>query len=374
MIEICYYELLEVEKTASQDELKKAYRKMAMKYHPDKNQGDADAEEKFKAINEAYQVLSDENKRAIYDRYGKKGLEGQMGGGGSGGFGFDFGDFDSIFDSFFGTGRGSGSKRAKQDRYNLDMAVSATIEFTEAIFGCKQEIKYKYKKPCGECSGSGAKDGKRTKCPDCGGSGQVYLRQGFMTFSQTCPKCGGEGEIVKEKCPKCKGNGYEEIEDTITVDIPAGVDDQNRIRVAGRGNLSKSGARGDLYIVISVKEDKKYVRDGDDVYLEVPVFFTQTLLGETIKFPSLRGELELKLKPDTKDKEQFVFKNEGAPNVRSKRNGSFIVQIKIVKPTKLTDEQKEIVKKLHESFGFEGKQSESEYEGLFDKIKHWFGY
>jgi molecular chaperone DnaJ len=373
MIEACYYELLEVDKNASQDEIKKAYRKLAMKYHPDKNQGDREAEEKFKAINEAYQVLSDENKRAIYDRYGKKGLEGQMGAG-TGGFGFDFGDFESIFDSFFGGGSRSGSRRSKQDKYNLDTAISVTIEFREAIFGCKQEVAYKYKKPCSECDGSGSKDGKRTICPDCGGSGQLFLRQGFMTFSQTCPRCKGEGEIIKEKCPKCQGYTYEEVEDKITVDIPAGIDDQNRMRVPGRGNLSKSGARGDLYIVISVKEDKRYMRDKDDIYLEVPVFFTQTLLCETIKFPGLRGELELKLKPDTKDKERFVYKNEGAPNIRTKRNGNFIVQIKIVKPSKLTDEQKELVAKLHESFGFEGKPHEKEYEGLFDKIKHWFGY
>lgn len=371
MVEISYYELLEVEKTVSADELKKAYRKMAMKYHPDKNQGDADAEEKFKAINEAYQVLSDDNKRALYDKYGKKGLEGQMGGG-AGGFGFDFGDFDSIFDSLFGGGNRNG-KKGKQDKYNLDMAIAVTIEFNEAIFGAKQEVSYKYKKPCGECGGSGAKDGKRSKCPDCGGSGQIFLRQGFMTFSQTCPKCGGEGETVKDKCPKCKGNGFEEVEEKITVDIPAGVDDQNRIRVAGRGNLSRSGARGDLYIVISVKEDKKFIRDGDDVYLEVPVFFTQPLLEDIITFPTLRGELELRLKPDTKDKEQFIFKNEGAPNVRTKQNGNFIVQIKMVKPTKLNEEQREIAAKLHESFGFEGKPHENEYEGLFDKIKHWFG-
>ncbi|MDD3467005.1 MAG: molecular chaperone DnaJ [Campylobacterales bacterium] len=373
MIDICYYELLEVEKSANQDELKKAYRKLAMKYHPDKNQGDADAEEKFKAINEAYQVLSDDNKRAIYDRYGKKGLEGQMGGGGSGGFGFDFGDIESIFDSFFGGNSRSG-KKSKGDKYNLDMAIELTIEFSEAVFGCKKETTYKYKKPCSECQGSGAKDGKKTTCQDCGGSGQVFLRQGFMTFSQTCPKCKGEGEIVKEKCPKCKGNGFEDIEEKITVDIPAGVDDQNRIRVAGRGNLSKSGARGDLYIIIAVKEDKKFVRDGDDVYLEVPVFFTQVLLGESIKVPSLRGEVELKLKPDTKDKEHFVFRGEGIPNVRTKQHGNFVIQVKIVKPNKLTSEQKELVTKLHESFGFEGKSSESEYEGLFDKIKHWFGY
>lgn len=372
MIDICYYELLEVSKSASQDELKKAYRKLAMKYHPDKNPGDTEAEEKFKAINEAYQVLSDDEKRALYDRYGKKGLEGRMGGG-SGGFNFDFGDFDSIFDSFFGGGNRRSSK-GRGDRYNLDMAVSLTIEFNEAIFGCKKEVSFKYKKPCSECNGSGAKGGERVKCPDCGGSGQVFLRQGFMTFSQTCPKCKGEGELVKEKCPKCKGNGYEEVEDKVTVDIPAGVDDQNRIRVASRGNLSKNGQRGDLYISLSVKEDSKYVRDGDDIYLEAPVFFTQTLLSESIKIPTLRGEVELKLKPDTKDKEQFVFRGEGAPNVRTKQNGNFIVQIKIVKPSKLTDEQKELVAKLHESFGFEGKPHESEYEGLFDKIKHWFGY
>ncbi len=372
MTEICYYELLEVEKTASQDEIKKAYRKLAMKYHPDKNQGDKEAEEKFKAVSEAYQILSDDNKRAVYDRYGKKGLEGQ--GGGSGGFGFDFGDIESIFDSFFGGGGGGQRRRSKADKYNLDNAIELSIEFAEAIFGVKKEVSFKFKKPCSDCDGTGAKGGDKTKCPDCGGSGQLFLKQGFMTFSQTCPKCGGEGEIVKERCPKCKGKGYEETTESVTVDIPAGIDDGNRIRVAGRGNLSKSGARGDLYIVINVKEDKKFVRDGDNVYLEVPVFFTQTLLSDTIKVPGLRGELELNLKPSTKDKEQFVFKNEGVPNVRTGAKGSFVVQIKMVHPSKLSDEQKELVEKLHTSFGFEGKPHEKEYEGLFDKIKHWFGY
>lgn len=369
MVEVEYYELLGISKGADGSEIKKAYRKMAMQYHPDRNQGNAEAEEKFKLINEAYEVLSDEEKRSIYDRYGKSGLQG----GGSnrgGGFG-GFGGFEDIFDSFFGGAQGS-SRRGSNAKYPLDAQVEITLPFEEAIFGTKKEVSYTYKKPCTPCKGTGAKDGSLVTCSQCGGQGQVFMRQGFMTFSQTCPWCQGAGKMAKDKCPSCKGKGYEEIKDSFTVDIPEGVDTGNKIRVSGRGNISPEGDKGDLYIIIRVKENDHFVRDGDNIYIEVPVFFTQVLLGETLKIPSPRGSEDLKLYPSAKDKEHFGFKGQGVKNVHSKRTGDFIAQIKIVYPTKLTDEQTDLIRKLHESFGYDASPHETEFEGLVDKIKNWF--
>jgi molecular chaperone DnaJ len=367
LIELDYYEVLQITKTADGETIKKSFRKLAMEYHPDRNPGNNEAEEKFKLINEAYQVLSDEQKRAVYDRYGKKGLEG--GGGGAGGF--DFGDLGSIFDNFFG-GNG-GTKKKNDDRYNLDVGVEVNLSFLEAVFGTKKDVEYAYKKPCSVCSGTGAKDGKRQTCSDCGGQGQVYMRQGFMTFSQTCPKCKGEGAVTQEKCPECKGKGNEDIKETISVDIPAGVDNGNRIRVSGKGNIGIKGNRGDLYVIIHVKDDEKFVRDGDDVYIEAPIFFTQTLLSESVKIPSLRGEVELKLNPKVTDKQHFTFKNEGVENVRTKRLGNFMVQIKLIYPKTLNDEQSALVEKLQASFGHEvKKQHDHELKDVWTRVKDWF--
>ena len=370
MVELDYYEVLQISKSASGDEIKKAYRKLAMQYHPDKNHGDKEAEEKFKSVNEAYQVLSDEEKRAIYDRYGKDGLNGQ--GGGNGG-GFDFGDISDIFNSFFGGGgSGGGGRRKPVDKFQLDTAVELELEFNEAIFGCKKELKFKIKKSCDDCSGSGAKGGKVEKCRECGGSGQIHMRQGFMTFSQTCHKCRGEGEVAHDKCPKCKGKTYIEVDESVSVDVPEGVDNGNKIRVPRKGNSSKTSERGDLYLVVKVKEDPKFVRDGDDIYLEIPVFFTQALLSESVKVPALKEEVELKLSSSVRDKQHFTFKDKGATNVRSKRKGNFIVQVKITYPAKLTDEQKELAEKLHASFGFDGHLEHSEVSSLFERVKGWF--
>ncbi len=374
MTEIDYYELLEVSKSADKGEIKKAYRKMAMKYHPDKNPDDKEAEEKFKAVNEAYQVLSDEEKRSIYDRYGKAGLEGhgQRGGGFSGGFD----DLSSIFEEMFGGGFGGGSSSRRRQRktynYNLDISVSVKLEFNEAIFGCKKEIKYKYKKACEPCKGTGAKDGKLDTCGTCGGHGQVHSRQGFMTFAQTCPTCGGSGQSVKDSCSSCKGTGYDEVQDSFKVDIPEGVNDGMRIRVSNKGNIAPDGSRGDLYLQVAVKEDSHFVRHDDDIYIEVPIFFTQVALGDTIKVPGLRGELELEIPAGTKDKQQFTFRGEGVKSVQGYGKGNLIAQVKIEYPKKLNDEQKELLEKLQESFGIESKPHETSFESMFDKVKKWF--
>ena len=370
MEEFDYYEILGVAKTASGDEIKKAYRKMAMKYHPDKNQGDSEAEVMFKKINEAYQILSDESKRATYDRYGKAGLEGG-GMGGAGGFG-GFDDFADIFDSFFGGGgRGGGTR---QQRENLDIAVEIDIEFHEAVFGCKKEVKYRYEKPCETCEGTGSKTGKRETCSTCGGKGQIFQRQGFMTFSQTCPACGGTGTVIKDKCSKCHGSGKEKVEDKFSLDIPEGIDDGNRLRVAGRGSIGKSGNRGDLYVVVRVREDRVFVRHEDDIYVEVPIFFTLAALGGKITIPTLRGEKEIEIKRSIRDKEQIIIRGEGVPNVHTGRKGNMIVQVKLAYPEKMGAEQEELLKKLHESFGHNdiNEPHKGAFDEVVDKIKGWF--
>jgi molecular chaperone DnaJ len=373
LTEIDYYELLEVSKDCDKSTIKKAYRKMAMRYHPDKNPDDTEAEEMFKAVNEAYQVLSDDQKRQIYDRYGKAGLEGHgQAGGGFGGFDDLSSVFEEMFGSAFGGGFGSSRRQRKTYNYNLDIAVEVVIDFNEAVFGVNKNITYTYKTACKSCEGTGAKDGKLSKCSYCDGHGQIHTRQGFMTFAQTCPYCNGSGEAVSHKCTTCNAKGYQEVQESFNVDIPEGVNTGNRIRVSGRGNIAPQGARGDLYIQIRVKEDSHFVRHDDDIYLEVPLFFTQVVLGDSIKIPGLKGELELKIPAGTKDKEQFKFKGEGVKSVQGYGKGDLIVQISIKYPTELTSEQKELLEKLQESFGIESKPHESTFEGMFEKVKKWF--
>lgn len=372
-----YYEVLEITRSADAAEIKKAYRKLALQYHPDRNQGDKEAEEKFKAINEAYQVLSDEQKRATYDRYGKAGLDSQ---------GFShfsdmryediMGDLGSIFESVFGGGfssGGFGGSSSKQNRkYNLDLEAEVTLAFNEAIFGTKKEVSFSYKKPCDTCDGTGSKDKSKATCKECKGKGQVFYRQGFMTFSQTCPACNGKGSVVTNPCPSCNAKGFTQVDDKVTIDIPEGIDNNNRIRVAGRGNIDERGTRGDLYILVHVKEDEHFVRHNDDIYIEVPVFFTQVALGETIKIPTIRGETELELPLGAKDKQQFIFKKEGVKNVHTHQLGSMIAQISIRYPKKITKEQKELLEKLQAEFGIESKHKDEKFESVFDKIKSWF--
>jgi molecular chaperone DnaJ len=361
-----FYKLLEIEKGAGADEIKKAYRKMAKKYHPDKNPDDKEAEEKFKAINEAYETLKDEKKRAIYDRYGKAGLEGGFGGG-SGGFsssGGGFGGLDDLFESFFGGGAGRSGKK----RENNDLAIEVSLSFKEAIFGTTKKQKFRYKKPCKTCNGTGSKDGKSATCPTCGGSGEIRQQQGFMTFAQTCPHCHGEGTYIKQKCSTCHGKKFIEESDEVELKIPAGIDTDHRLRVQGRGNEGSSGNRGDLYITFNIEKDEHFTRHGDDIYLEMPVFFTQAILGETIKIPALKGELELKLDQGTRDKQQYLFRGEGVQNVKGYGKGNFVVQIKLVYPNSLNTDQTALIKKLQDSFGLESKPQ----EGLFDKIRSFF--
>lgn len=369
MKEFDYYEILEISKTSDKESIKKAYRKLALKYHPDRNQNDKEAENKFKQINEAYQVLSDDEKRDIYDRYGKEGLE-------TAGFGFNdknfndiFGDLGSIFEGVFG--QGFGSNRYRKDDFERDFAISLRLTFKEAVFGCKREINNSYKKYCNICNGSGAKT--KGKCSYCNGEGRIYSKNGFMTFTQTCPKCSGSGEIVKDRCNTCNGKKYILENEVFNVDIIEGIDNDNKIRVSGHGNELPNGTRGDLYIVISVDDDEHFIRDGSDIYIEIPVFFTNIVLGANIKVPSLKGEMDLKIPPNTKDKERFIFKNEGVKIINSSRYGRLIVQVKIVYPSeKLTSEQRKLLEKLHETFGLKSEPHKTILDTCIDKIKEWF--
>jgi molecular chaperone DnaJ len=373
MTEIDYYEVLEVSKSCSGAELKKSYRKLAMKYHPDRNPDDQEAEERFKQINEAYQVLSDDEKRTIYDRYGKAGLEGQGMGGG-------FGNMDDIMDVFnsmfngggFGGGFGQQTRRDPNQKYALDFEVELPLSFNEAIFGTQKEIPLKYKTACNDCNGTGAEGGKLETCDYCQGQGQIIMRQGPMTFAQTCPKCHGEGRRAATACKSCDGEGYQYEEEKVTINIPAGVDSGNRLRVQGRGNVAKSGSRGDAYVTFIVEEDEHFIRNGSDIYIEVPVFFTQAILGETITIPTLKGEKELQLKTGTKDKEQFVFHGEGVADVHSGRKGRLVAQVKLILPNRFDGDQKELLLQLQESFGVESKPYQSSFESAFEKVKGWF--
>lgn len=375
MTEVDYYEILEVSRDCNGTELKKSYRKLAMKYHPDRNPDNKEAEDKFKQINEAYQALSDEEKRSIYDRYGKEGLN-RQGGGGFGGGSMD--DMMDIFNSMFGgSGGGFGggfgqTRRDPSQKYALDFEIELPLAFHEAVFGCEKQVDITYKLPCDDCKGTGAKDGKLETCDYCGGQGQVVMRQGPMTFAQTCPKCQGQGKKIVEKCGSCHGKGYKTKDETITINIPAGVDSGNRLRAQGYGNEDRHGRRGDLYLTFYVEEDENFVRNGNDIYIEVPVFVTQAILGGEITIPSLDGELQLDLKPGTKDKEQFVFNNEGVVDVHSKRKGRLIVQVQLKLPKKLNDEQKELLLKLQESFGVESSPHKGSLENAFDRVKGWF--
>ena len=373
MSELDYYEVLEVSRTCSASELKKSYRKLAMQYHPDRNPDNKEAEDKFKYLSQAYEVLKDDEKRAIYDQYGKAGLEGRGGFGG----GQNMDDIMDIFNSMFGGsgggfGGGRQQRRRADQKYNLDFEITLPLKFNEAIFGTEKSIDIKYKVPCNDCDGTGAEGGKLETCDYCNGQGQVVMKQGFMSFAQPCPKCKGEGQKISSPCKSCSARGYHEEPDTIKINIPAGVDSGNRLRAQGYGNQAKSGQRGDLYLTFNVEEDENFIREGSDIYIEVPVFFTQTALGETITIPSLDGEIELDLKVGTKDKEHFVFEDEGVVDVHSGRKGRLIAQIKVIYPKRLNDEQKELLHKIQESFGVESKPHKSSFEEAFKRVKGWF--
>src|SRR5574344_1784931 len=346
-----YYEVLGVSKTANADELKKAYRKLALKYHPDRNKGNAEAEEKFKEVNEAYSVLSDETKRAQYDQLGPDAFEQAQQGGGPGGnpFGGGFGGFsgsgmEDIFDMFFGGqgGRGGRSANAGPQR-GADLRFDLEITFEEAAFGIEKEINLYRDETCDHCHGNGAEPGSKVEtCPECHGSGYVRFTQntmfGQMVNERPCSKCHGEGKIVSEPCKECRGKGTMKKNKHLKVKIPAGVDNGSRLRVAGEGEAgAKGGPSGDLYVFLYVKPHKFFERDGTTVLCEVPINIVQATLGAEIKVPTLDGQVVMKIPEGTQPGKVLRLKGKGIPSLRGGMRGDQLVRVKVVVPTKLSE-------------------------------------
>ena len=348
-----YYEILGVGRSAGAEEIKKAYRKLAVQYHPDRNQGNAEAEEKFKEATEAYEVLADPKRRQAYDQFGHAGL-GNMGGG-SGGFdssvfsGFEdlFGDdLSSIFGSFFGFGgrtsdRGS---RGSDLRYNME------VTFVEAVYGCKKEIRFRRVSPCNTCNGSGSKDGKGQSCSQCGGMGQVRRSQGLFSITTTCPACKGGGKVIQNPCSSCRGSGQQQTEQRVQVTVPAGVGDDSRIRLEGQGNYGKGGqaASGDLYIVFSVRPHPYFERDEHDLYCAMPLSLSQAALGATLYLHTLdEKKIKLKIPAGSQSGKKMRIKGEGVPFLgNSSRRGDLYVQLTLRTPEKLSLKAKKLLEDL----------------------------
>jgi molecular chaperone DnaJ len=366
-----YYEVLGVDKTAEERDIKKAYKRLAMKYHPDRNQGDKAQEEKFKEAQEAYEILTDSRKRAAYDQYGHAGVDPSRGGGHGGGA--DFGDiFGDVFGDIFGGNRQRQS-RARQGsdlRYNLEMSLE------EAVRGKNVEIRVPTLVACEPCDGSGAKKGSSpTTCPTCHGQGQVQMRQGFFAVQQTCPTCSGRGKIISDPCRSCHGQGRVEKTKTLSVKVPAGVDTGDRIRLSGEGEAGESGApAGDLYVQVHVREHEIFTRDGNNLYCEVPLSFTRAALGGDIEVPTLEGKVKLKVTAETQTGKMFRLRGKGVKSVRSGGVGDLICKVVIETPVNLSAKQKELLDELEKSMGT-GKdvaKNRPKESGFFDGVKKFF--
>lgn len=368
-----YYELLGVSRNASADEIKKAYRKLARKYHPDANPDDPNAEAKFKEVSEAYVVLSDPEKRANYDRFGHAGVDGQ-GFGGFNGFG-DFGGFGDIFDMFFG---GAGRRRSSGPEKGPDIKTELELTLQEAAFGLEREIKVARTEVCGTCGGSGAAAGsKPATCSACKGVGQVQFAQntpfGRIVQSRTCDRCQGKGKVIEKPCPTCRGTGQNRRMRSINVKVPPGVDNGSRLRVTGEGEPGvRGGPRGDLYVYIHVKPHKVFKREGDDLICEMPISFVQAALGDELEVPTLEGSVTLKLPEGTQTDTIFRMKGKGVPNVSGFGRGDQHVMVKVITPTKLSDKQKTMLKEFAKLGGEHQNISSQADKSIFEKVKDAF--
>ncbi len=370
-----YYEVLGVQRNASQDDIKRSYRRMAMKYHPDKNPGDKEAEQKFKDCAEAYEVLSNPDKRKRYDQFGHEGLRGT----GMRDYSHmnvdDIGDiFSDIFGDFFG-----GSRRRRQARPNApvrgyDLETTVELSLEEIAAGTEKTIEFTRQDTCTSCSGSGCEKGKQPqRCPACGGTGQVQKAGlgGFFQMVSTCPQCRGTGKVITNPCKSCKGTGTVPKKRTISVKIPAGVHEGQGIRVAGEGEPGKNGGpRGDLFCYVRVKAHPFYMRDGNNLVVTVPISFTQAALGATIDVPSLEGTKQFKIPSGTQHGNIFRIKNQGLPDLRTKQRGDELIRVAIEIPRHLSGDQKKLLQAFAET---EDKNVMPESKGFFDKIKDYFG-
>lgn len=364
-----YYEVLGVNKNASETEIKKAYRRMALQYHPDKNPGDKEAEETFKALSEAYAVLSDGQKRATYDQFGHAGL----GGGGftSEGFGFGGSPFEDIFGDIFGDIFSGGSARRGRGRRGDDLRYNLTIAFEEAAFGLETKIQIPRHQPCEPCGGSGAKQGTSPKvCPTCQGAGQVRYQQGFFSLTRPCPDCAGEGRVIDSPCPDCRGTGRVRAKRTLSLKIPAGVETGSRLKLSGEGEAgTQGGPPGDLYVVLTVKEHPLFQREGQEVICETPISFPQAALGCEMEVPTLEGKVKLKVPAGTQSGKVLKLAGKGIPSLQGYGRGDQLVVVRVETPTRLTSRQKELL----EEFGRESGDVHPMGKSFFDKVKELFG-
>lgn len=349
-----YYEILSVERTVSDGELKTAFRRVAMKWHPDRNPDDPQAQDRFKEAKEAYDVLSDPQKRGAYDRHGHAAFE--NGAGGPGGFHGDVGDiFGDIFSDIFGMGGGRGrAQRGSDLRYLLE------LDLEEAVFGVDREIRIPALAECGSCSGSGSADGKTTTCSTCRGHGRVRMQNGIFSVQQTCPHCAGSGKTISNPCADCHGEGRVHTERTLQVKIPAGVDNGDRVRLAGQGEAGPVGGQaGDLYVEVRVREHAVFQRNGDDLHCEVPLRFAQAALGIDIQVPTLNGESPLSVPAETQNGREIRLRGKGVKSVRSGRTGDLICHIVVETPVRLTREQRELLEQFDATFEGDGAKTHS---------------
>lgn len=367
-----YYEVLGVGRDSSERDIKKAYKRLAMKFHPDRNPGDKAAEASFKEIKEAYEILTDGDKKAAYDQFGHAGVDPNRGGGGHGGG--DFGDiFGDVFGDIFGGGRRGGQRQAARGsdlRYNLELSLE------EAVRGLTKELRIPTLAACDLCDGSGAKKGtSASSCGTCHGQGQVQMRQGFFAVQQACPTCHGRGKIIKDPCGKCHGAGRVEKSKTLSVKIPAGVDTGDRIRLAGEGEAGEFGApAGDLYVQVSVREHGIFTRDGNNLYCEVPISFSKAALGGEIEVPTLDGKVSLKIPTETQTGRMFRLRGKGVKSVRSHAIGDLLCKVVMETPVNLSEQQKELLREFEASLTGAGasKKHSPKAEGFFDGVKKFF--
>jgi molecular chaperone DnaJ len=369
-----YYEVLSVSRDCSDQELKTSYRKLAMQFHPDRNPDDPTAEEKFKECSEAYQVLSDPEKRAAYDRYGHAAFQGGAGAGGGSPFGGaqDLGDiFGDLFGEMFNMGGGGGGRKASRVQRGRDLRYDLTLEFEEAVFGKEKEITIRRMETCTDCKGSGAAKGKAAvTCTQCGGRGQMRYQQGFFSVARTCSVCGGTGTLIVDPCQTCKGETRVQTEHKILVKVPAGVEQDTRIRYQGEGEAGKfAGPAGDLYVVLNVKAHKFFERDGDDLHCVMPISFPQAALGTELEIETLDGPATIKVPEGTQSGKEFKLRGKGVPHLNSHGKGDLIVEIRVQTPGKLNKQQKELLRQLSETMVVENTPTS---RGLFEKVKEMF--
>ncbi|MCI8933754.1 MAG: molecular chaperone DnaJ [Clostridiaceae bacterium] len=369
------YEALGLQKGASDEEIKKAYRKLAKKYHPDLNPGDKTAEEKMKEVNAAYEILSDPEKKARYDQFGHAGVDPSYGGGGGQYSGFEDFDLGSIFDSFFGGGMGGGQTRRSGPRKGESIRASVTLTFEEAAFGCQKQITVNRVETCPDCGGSGAKAGTSAEtCPDCHGTGQIKTTQrtilGMMSTSSPCSRCRGTGKIIKDPCPSCRGAGSLRKQRMITVQIPAGIDHGQTISVRGEGNAGQNGGpAGDIFVTVNVTPHEIFKRRGQDVMVELPVTFVQAALGAELEAPSIDGKISYNMPEGTQPDTVFRIRGKGIPNLNGRGRGDQFIKVKIEIPRNLTREQKDILRQFEETAG---DAQFGEKKGFFEKMKDLF--